>query len=409
MLDAEAVIKKIVEKTELSEEEVTEKVKAKVEEFSGLITAATAAVLVAKELGVDVEVEQPRVKSELTVKDLFPDLNSVNISLRVIRCFRVREFGEGKNAGRVASCIAGDSTGVIRVVLWRNHAELAERLKHGDMIRITRGYTRLNNRGELELHAGKNTVIEVNPEDVEISDVKAPLCTVEGAKDSEEYFSLRGRIFRAEDTVVIADETGVAVLSLPPWAEPPEDGVAVLVPVASAGRNSTIIAHTEPVPVGRDIKVNEREVEKFLARLKPKRKLVAEVQEEGEFVEVRGTVVEVYTPRFFTTDKGESIVVAAAIDDGTASLRATFFGEKAEKLLGRGFEEIAELTDDESALKAIVRPLRGRELVIQGRVGRNPNTKALEVAVRSFRDVDPAEELKMLIAMKERFRAEVGV
>ncbi len=397
--DAEAVIKKIAEKTELSEKDVRKRVKAKVEEFCGLLTEATAAVLVAKELGVEVELETPKVKTELTVKELLPEMNSVNISLRVIRCYQPIEFGEGE---KVASCIAGDSTGVIRVVLWRNHSKLAEKLRPGDVIRITRGYTSINNRGELELHLGKSGVVDVNPENVEVGEVEAPLCTVEGARDFDEYFSLRGKIFTVPSAVVIADETGAAVLRLPPWADTPEDGATVLVPVASAGRNNAIIAHAEPVPIERDIKVNEKEARELLSRLRPQRKFIAEIQQEDENVEVRGTIVEVYKPKVFSTEDGESVVVAAAIDDGTASIRATFFGERAEKLLRRSFSEITEIASDEDSARALVRPLRGRELVIQGRVGRNPNSKELEIAVRSFRDADPAEELKKLVSMKER-------
>jgi replication factor A1 len=87
----------------------------------------------------------------------------------------------------------------------------------------------------------------------------------------------------------------------------------------------------------------------------------------------------------------KTLVVNTIIDDGYGNMRAVFFSEVAEKLVGyEGKEENIE---------ELLSSLLGREIVLYGRVRKNENFNRLELIVDDFSDVNVMEEINML--MKE--------
>ncbi len=93
----------------------------------------------------------------MQVKELKPRQGNVNIELEVIEVGEVREFQKFGNVGRVATAIAKDDTGQIKVSLWN---EDVDRVKEGDKIRITNGWVS-EFQGEKQLSAGRLGKLEI--------------------------------------------------------------------------------------------------------------------------------------------------------------------------------------------------------------------------------------------------------
>jgi len=74
--NADEIIKKIIEKG-MPEPELMEKIKAKQEEYGGLLTEAGAAYSIAREMGIEFEEEK-----QIKIKELTDGLNNVNLTAR---------------------------------------------------------------------------------------------------------------------------------------------------------------------------------------------------------------------------------------------------------------------------------------------------------------------------------------
>ena len=145
------------------------------------------------------------------------------------------------------------------------------------------------------------------------------------------------------------------------------------------------------------------EVRTTSARPPLQRKKVSELV-ENEFAEVFVTIVQVFEPKFYNACpvcnkkvfpqdaafncQEHGLVNAKQIpifnmffDDGSGNIRAIFFREHAEKLIGspvRPFEEIK-------------RTVGGKQLVLKGKVNKNTMFNRIEFVVSSLEEADPAK------------------
>lgn len=100
----------------------------------------------------------------LKISELEDNQKGVNLYARVIKVFPEREFEVKGRKGKVASLVIMDEeSNKIRIVLWDKQAELASKLKPGDVIQVKHGYTRRNS-GKLELNLGWKGELLVNPD-----------------------------------------------------------------------------------------------------------------------------------------------------------------------------------------------------------------------------------------------------
>jgi len=157
-------IERISKKTGLSEDDIRQKIKAKLKQLSGLISEEGAAHIVANELGV--KLFEPG--EALQIKNIMPGMRNVDVSAKVVQKYDLREFNGERGPGKVASMMIGDDTGVMRVTMWHKQAEVVNQLKEGDVVKIVGGYVRENN-GRRELHLNEISKIIINPPGVEIS------------------------------------------------------------------------------------------------------------------------------------------------------------------------------------------------------------------------------------------------
>ena len=138
---------------------------------------------------------------------------------------------------------------------------------------------------------------------------------------------------------------------------------------------------------------------------------------EGNNIELLGTIVQVFEPRFYEVcpncnkrakqtengfeckDHGKvtpaySAVFNIYLDDGTGNIRAVFFKNQADKLIGK---DILQFKDNPATFETVKNELLGKIIKTVGRVTKNDMFDRLEfIAFLVFPDPDPEEEIKVL-------------
>ncbi|MFB6208846.1 MAG: DUF2240 family protein [Candidatus Nanohaloarchaea archaeon] len=169
-MEQEQIIEKIVEETELEEEEVEEKVEEKMEEFEGLVSEEGAVHLVAKEAGVQLAETSSQ---DLKVDNIVPEMRKVNIKARIVDISDVNTFErDDGDEGKVQNIVLGDDTGTIRLTLWDEQTEIAEKVEEGDAISISGAYSVEDNQGRAELRLGDSAQVKMAEED-EVPEVES--------------------------------------------------------------------------------------------------------------------------------------------------------------------------------------------------------------------------------------------
>lgn len=153
----EALFSKVAEKSGKTESEIKKLVEGKMLELSGLVSEAGALHIVAKELGVDL---LEKVDRRLMIKNIVPNINSLNIYGMVTRIFEPKEFQKKDGTkGKIASFILADESGSVRVVLWNDQVELSEKLNEGMVIELSRAFSKDGYNGGAEVRIGRTTTI----------------------------------------------------------------------------------------------------------------------------------------------------------------------------------------------------------------------------------------------------------
>ncbi len=167
----EKMIEQILSKRpEISKKEILERLEKEKKKTHGFISDETLMRMTAAEFGVEIPQDEALVLS-LSIKDLVPSLNNVAVIGRIIAVFSPKSF-KGNRSGKFASLLIVDKSGILRVVLWNDKTSLIEsgKLRTGKIARFSRGYTREDKGGKVELHIGERGEIEINPENVEAKD-----------------------------------------------------------------------------------------------------------------------------------------------------------------------------------------------------------------------------------------------
>jgi len=157
------IVSKIVKVTGLTETEVNDKIKSKIEQLYGLVSEEGAAHIIANEHGIKLF----EVSGELKIKDILIGMKSVDIVGKVVRKYEMREFSTEKRKGKVANMMIGDETGSMRVVFWNDKTNDFAQIKEEDIVKIRGAYVR-DNSGRKELHLGDNSHIIINPANVTV-------------------------------------------------------------------------------------------------------------------------------------------------------------------------------------------------------------------------------------------------
>jgi len=164
----------------LSEEELEKKVKDKVEEYGGFMSKQGVLFIIARENGLDVrspdiddyvydDLEEEVDYDEFTIDitDLREGMSNI-VLLGIILTFqKVREFvRKDQSAGKVCSFLLGDTTGIVKVVLWDERADIVnqEYFKPKELVRVIGGYSKLGRNEAIEVHLGRKGLLVLSPE-----------------------------------------------------------------------------------------------------------------------------------------------------------------------------------------------------------------------------------------------------
>ncbi|MBI4017914.1 MAG: hypothetical protein HY366_03140, partial [Candidatus Aenigmarchaeota archaeon] len=139
----------------------------------------------------------------------------------------------------------------------------------------------------------------------------------------------------------------------------------------------------------------------------------------GESVELRGALVQVFEskPFYFVCPTCEKrvpegscaehgsvvpkpvLMASGVIDDGTGNIRAVFFREAAERVLGLTTDEAFKKSGNGMNPRVVIEYLQkslGRELVVRGYMKENTFFERPEVMVNEVLEFNPLDEAKLL-------------
>ena len=172
-MDLENIVQQILlNRHDLTREEVLKKIYEKKRSSEDYFLDEVAARIVALELGVEIQNEEEPFSGEIAVKDLVSGLNNVTIIARVIAVYSAQTFTRNDSTeGKVARLLLADKTGTLKLVLWNDKIELIEtdRMKRGQIVRVLHAYVRESFDGQLELHLGNKGDLETSPKNVDES------------------------------------------------------------------------------------------------------------------------------------------------------------------------------------------------------------------------------------------------
>jgi replication factor A1 len=354
--------------------------------------------------------------------------------------------GDG-SIGRVASVVLADETGTLRASFWDGAADIAEKLKVGDILSVRNAYARAGLGGRPEVQVGKAAVVEINPPGVEVAAVGPSRLKIFELEPNLTSVEVVGRVVEVGDkreftrndgsrgklaSLVIGDESGTARVTL--WNEHADEvdsmKVGDVVKLVDAYTTLGLLGQPE-LQLGRQGKVELNPMADLptvdaigaIART-GKRVEISDLDKEGMQVQALGTVVKVFhrrpvfdvCPECGGTLGGADtssicdrcgkavtpehrVVISMILDDGTGSIRAVLFGETAERLLGVGSQDVFEMLKSKPDIAVFYEDLKlvGKELLVSGTTRRDRYFDQLELRVSDVQIADPLREADALL------------
>lgn len=205
----EEIYQKLLEKG-FSEKELEKEINKKAKEYGGFMSKQGILFIIAKEYGMNIyspeietelyqEVEEDINYDEFTIpiSNLKEGMENVVLLGKILKFFPPKEFLRKDNSiGAVSSCIIGDNSGEIKVVMWDEKAAAMnnDSFKEGELVRVFSDYIKTNRDGNLEVHVGKKGKIILAPRDIN-SKIKKKLEKITyKKKEFNNHFSINSLI-----------------------------------------------------------------------------------------------------------------------------------------------------------------------------------------------------------------------
>jgi len=333
MSDYKALFSILLEKTNLSSKELEKLLGEKIESLGHLVNEDVALRLVAKDLNISLlngESKKPFVQ----VVDLVPNMNNVNLELAVESVGALKEFIKKDGiSGKLIRVSVSDASGKASLVAWDEQTKVAESLNCGSKIFVHSAYTKSGLRGDMEIHLGNRSRLEV------LSVSKS------GILPSDKGF-FKGRIWRISDPVVFNRKDGskgtmvsfqlrdgTEMIRVLVWNPPLDrlsgmkEGVFVeifngVIKADLNGKKELHVNNIESIHVSHDDMV---EIQRDLIRL-------ADIEPDMKDIDVEAIIEMVF--ELSTTYSGKSYL-KMLIRDGETILPVTLWNEKALELNGK--------------------------------------------------------------------------
>jgi replication factor A1 len=333
-----------------------------------VINDESAAMIVARELGVDLHQISPKARQK--IEDITEATRSIALTAKIVNIGTVRTFSrkDGGGEGKVASIMVSDETGSIRVVLWDDltNAVTEDVISIGDIIQVRGAYVKKGLGDALELNLGRMGQIRVL-EDYEIEDFNINFADsstgtqkITDLKDGLFNVSLKvkvQRVFRLSTftrqrdksegkvlSIIGADETGTVRLVF--WddkaaeMENADEGEVIQLRGVNTRLNrdgtevEVHVGRAASIERGLKEKIDAVEAVQSVGGSEPLgMKAIADLTTGMWDVDIEGKVITVYDVTAFTTKDGKDGRVRNVIlADESGKTRVTFWNDDVDKI-----------------------------------------------------------------------------
>jgi replication factor A1 len=351
------------------------------------------------------------------IEDLKDRMFNITVKVKVGNVYPISTFTRKSDGseGKVLSIQAADDTGSTRVVFWDDKAELMKDVKVGEIISVSSANSREGRYGNIEVHAGRTTVIQreldekIDAVPIETSFSAEPVgmktiseltmdmkdVDIEGKVVSVyevRTFDRDGKEGRVQN-VVIADETGRIRVTF--WNDDvdkikdlkEEDILRIIHGYCKEGYQGGVeyqVGFKAEIEINpKKSKLKSLDISDF-AENPPRqygRVMIGDITDEteGQSVEVSGIVVKVpqFSPvylscpnpncmkkvqeedgKYLCPNCGEvkkaepRMLYKVTLDDGSGTIRVTLFGQAGEKLLQMTAAEAQKMIEKSEDPKA---------------------------------------------------------
>jgi replication factor A1 len=370
MLTLEETIERILKnRTDLERKDISKMIKDKRQELGPeVINDESAAMIVARELGVDLHQMSPSAR--LKIGELTETTRNVTIKARVDHIGGIRNFTkkDGGGEGKVASIRVSDDSGSIRVVLWDDQTSIIDEdlISIDELIEVRGGFMRKGLGDSLEISMGRTGHIRPldeheieelgkdfgasSSEDMKISDLKEGLFGISMKAKIQRVFRLSTFTRKKDESegrvlsMIAGDETGTVRLVF--W-----DDSATKMEDAKEGEVIRLRnVNTRLNRDGTDVEVHagrsgtiERELKEKIDAVDSApsgggseplgMKDIVELETGMWDVDIEGKVVTAYDVTTFTTkDNREGRVRNLVMADESGKTRVTFWNDDIDKI-----------------------------------------------------------------------------
>ncbi|MHA2400480.1 MAG: hypothetical protein ACXADU_16520 [Promethearchaeota archaeon] len=390
--------------------------------------------------------KHPKIKDELTsINKINLNHKSISVEGKIIQLSPIKEFTrKSGELGRLRSMNLLDSTGSIRLTFWNEDVDKINNLKVDDVISISNLNPKLNGLDSktIDLNANRGSVVKKLTKTLQVkvdlvnnismlqnhkgvASFKGKITSVDNLKKIEsksgEQISLLG--------FVVSDESDWIRVTL--WAETADEysdkltvnqGLLlknVIVRYSSFSQRNEITIIKDSILEFIDIEIKNPKImdigrapqgASFSGNYKK-----IETINDSEIVEIKGFIVKdlnnitIYEACKKCSRKAENCncdpkeetefrtILNLIIDDGGGTIRTTFIGEKAEKLLGVKTDklvQIKETPDFEKFLEKKSSEFLGKDIIIKGKAKFSDFSNSYEISVFDFKYLNVDEELE---------------
>ncbi len=170
MIDEKIIKKILLTNSEINREKILNELALEKYKTSNLINDNTLLRLIGTRYGVKSKL-MPNFDGKLSISDLTLGLYNVSLMGRIVAIFPIKFF-QGTRPGKLVSLIISDKNNLLRVVMWNEKAEYvaSNKLKPGQIILFSKGYTREDPKGKIELHISQKSKVDILQNNVNLDD-----------------------------------------------------------------------------------------------------------------------------------------------------------------------------------------------------------------------------------------------
>ncbi|MFW9987477.1 MAG: DUF2240 family protein [Candidatus Odinarchaeota archaeon] len=384
----------------------------------------------------------------ININDINLNLKSISIEGKVIQLSQLREFiRKDGSPGCVSSCTLLDSTGSIRITFWNEDTEKLDKININDYISITNLNPRLSSLDSktIEVIANKNTEITKKDKDLEIRGDFTK--KIKELQKSSGVVSFDGIITSIDNLKTISLRSGEEVSLLGFIVSDESDGIRVTLWRENAEEYSKLLSVGQGLSLKNVIvkysnfssrneislikesilELKNLEIKNLKSFDITKRERttnfsgnytkVDKIESSGT-IEIKGfiakdlsniTIYEACKDCFkkienCTCGKGDNtefrMIINLIIDDGTGTIRTTFIGHQAEKLIGIDTSKVVQLKETPEFEKFLEKKsveFLGKDIIIKGRAKFSDYSNQYEISVYDFKDINIDDELERVM------------